>query len=62
MMSIIIYADKKKHEFNVIYNTHMSLIVNIYYTGEEDNTKKFAEEMASSGAVAAKAPYNLIHN
>ena len=49
MMSIIIYADKKKHEFNVIYNTHMSLIVNIYYTDEGDNAKKFAEEMASSG-------------
>ena len=50
-MSIIIYADKKKHEFNVMYNTHMSLIVNIYYTGEGDSAKKFAEEMVSSGIV-----------
>ena len=29
----------------------MSLIVNIYYTGEGDNAKKFAEEMVSSGIV-----------
>ena len=29
----------------------MSLVVNIYYTGEGDNAKKFAEEMASSGIV-----------
>ena len=50
-MSIIIYTDKKKHEFNVLYNTHMSLFVNIYYTGEGDNAKKFAEEMISSGIV-----------
>ena len=48
-MIIIIRAGKKKHEFNVMYNIHMSLIVNIYYTGEGDNAKKFAEEMASSG-------------
>ena len=34
-----------------MYNTHMSLIVNIYYTGEGDNAKKFAEEMVSSGIV-----------
>jgi quinol monooxygenase YgiN len=50
-MSTIIYTDKKKHEFNVMHNTHMSLIVNIYYTGEGDNAKKFAEEMVSSGIV-----------
>ena len=50
-MIIIIHAGKKKHEFNVMYNTHMSLIVNIYYTGEGDNAKKFAEEMISSGIV-----------
>lgn len=29
----------------------MSLVVNIYYTGEGDNAKKFAEEMVSSGIV-----------
>ncbi|MBR0134361.1 antibiotic biosynthesis monooxygenase [Candidatus Saccharibacteria bacterium] len=29
----------------------MSLIVNIYYTGEGDNARKFAEEMVSSGIV-----------
>ena len=34
-----------------MYNTHMSLIVNIYYTSEGDNAKKFAEEMVSSGIV-----------
>ena len=50
-MSIIIYTGRKKHKFNVMYNTHMSLTVNIYYTGEGDNAKKFAEEMASSGIV-----------
>lgn len=34
-----------------MYNTHMSLTVNIYYTGEGNNAKKFAEEMVSSGIV-----------
>lgn len=34
-----------------MYDIHMSLIVNIYYTGEGDNAKKFAEEMVSSGIV-----------
>ena len=34
-----------------MYNTHMSLTVNIYYTSEGDNAKKFAEEMVSSGIV-----------
>ena len=34
-----------------MYNTHMSLVVIIYYTGEGDNAKKFAEEMVSSGIV-----------
>lgn len=34
-----------------MYNPHMSLIVNIYYTSEGDNAKKFAEEMVSSGIV-----------
>ena len=29
----------------------MSLIVNIYYTGENGNARKFAEEMISSGIV-----------
>lgn len=29
----------------------MSITVNIYYTGENDNAKKFAEEMVSSGIV-----------
>lgn len=29
----------------------MSLIVNIYYTGENGNARKFAEEMVSSGIV-----------
>lgn len=29
----------------------MSLIINIYYKGENGNAKKFAEEMVSSGIV-----------
>ena len=29
----------------------MSLIINIYYTGEKGNAKKFAEEMVSKGIV-----------
>lgn len=29
----------------------MSLTINIYYTGENDNARKFAEEMVSSGIV-----------
>ena len=29
----------------------MSLIINIYYTGENDNARKFANEMISSGLV-----------
>lgn len=29
----------------------MSLIINIYYTGENGNARKFAEEMVSSGIV-----------
>lgn len=29
----------------------MSLIINIYYTGENGNARKFAEEMISSGIV-----------
>ena len=29
----------------------MSLIVNIYYTGQNGNARKFAEEMISSGIV-----------
>ena len=31
----------------------MSITVNIYYTGKDDNAKKFAEEMVSSGFVDA---------
>lgn len=30
----------------------MALTVNIYYTGEENNARRFAEEMISSGTVA----------
>lgn len=30
----------------------MAITVNIYYTGEKDNARKFAEEMISSGIVA----------
>ncbi|MCQ2446695.1 MAG: antibiotic biosynthesis monooxygenase [Clostridia bacterium] len=30
----------------------MAITVNIYYTGEKDNARKFAEEMLSSGTVA----------
>ncbi len=30
----------------------MSITVNIYYTGEKGNAKRFAEEMVSSGIVA----------
>ena len=29
----------------------MSLIVNIYYTGENGNARKFVEEMVSTGVV-----------
>lgn len=29
----------------------MSLVVNTYYTGENGNARKFAEEMVSSGIV-----------
>lgn len=29
----------------------MSLTINIYYTGENGNAKKFAEEMVSRGVV-----------
>ena len=29
----------------------MSLVINIYYTGENGNARKFAEEMISSGLV-----------
>ena len=29
----------------------MSLMVNIYYTGENGNARKFAEEMTNSGVV-----------
>lgn len=29
----------------------MSLTINIYYTGENGNARKFAEEMISSGIV-----------
>ena len=31
----------------------MSIVVNIYYTGVDGNARKFAEEMESSGTVAA---------
>lgn len=31
----------------------MSFTVNIYYTGTNGNAKKFAEEMVTSGTVAA---------
>ena len=31
----------------------MSITVNIYYIGKDDNAKKFAEEMVSSGLVDA---------
>ncbi len=29
----------------------MSLVINIYYTGENDNAKKFVKEMISNGIV-----------
>ena len=31
----------------------MSIVVNLYYTGTNGNARKFAEEMVSSGVVAA---------
>lgn len=34
----------------------MSIVINIYYTGENDNAKKFVKEMTESGVV------NLIRN
>ena len=30
----------------------MAITINIYYTGEKDNARKFAEEMISSGIVS----------
>lgn len=30
----------------------MAITINIYYSGKEDNARKFAEEMISSGTVA----------
>lgn len=38
---------------NVVETKDMSLTVNIYYTGENGNARKFAEEMEKSGTVAA---------
>lgn len=38
---------------NVVEAKDMSLTVNIYYTGENGNARKFAEEMEKSGTVAA---------
>lgn len=42
----------------------MSLIINIYYTGENGAAKKFAEEMVSSGIVdrVRKEQGNLRYN
>ena len=42
----------------------MSLIINIYYTGENGSAKKFAEEMVSSGIVdrVRKEPGNERYN
>lgn len=42
----------------------MSLTINIYYTGENGNAKKFAEEMVSSGIVdrVRKEPGNEKYN
>lgn len=34
-------------------NPNMTITVNIYYTGENGNARKFAEEMEQSGTVAA---------
>ncbi len=34
-------------------NNAMAITVNIYYTGENGNARKFAEEMEQSGTVAA---------
>ena len=34
-------------------NQNMTITVNIYYTGENGNARKFAEEMEQSGTVAA---------
>ena len=31
----------------------MAITIHIYYTGEKDNAKKFAQEMTESGTVAA---------
>lgn len=39
------YAETKGYET-------MAITVNIYYTGEKDNARKFAEEMISSGTAA----------
>ena len=37
----------------------MSLTINIYYTGENGNARKFAEEMEQSGTAAAIMPENV---
>ena len=34
-------------------NQNMTITINIYYTGENGNARKFAEEMEQSGTVAA---------
>ena len=31
----------------------MKITINIYYTGQNDNARKFAEEMEKSGTVSA---------
>lgn len=40
---------RDKQEFIEVLN--MAITINIYYTGENGNAKKFAEEMISSGIV-----------
>ena len=34
-------------------DAEMAITIHIYYTGEKDNAKKFAQEMTESGTVAA---------
>ena len=44
---------KKKINRNLKEESIMSIVVNIYYSGENGSARKFAKEMISSGTVDA---------
>lgn len=44
----------KEHDVKIIKKQEVNMLtVNLYYTGENGNARKFAEEMESSGIAAA---------